>query len=720
MRECTVCGETDFEELDGLFFCTTCNTQSQDVRVMVAEDEALENFQWSSIIREPTAPKEKPKKVRDEGRPWSLYEAYQIIIRHQIEALIKLGAHEDLREVVFQLWANYLSRLGIAFSCTKDAELTKYERQREMFPGTTEKPKIKNVLGRRSRLRSQGMSAKKARQQMERDQTKVALQNEEFYEGDNPLQAESQAEEDREKEEWDSSEEDEEEERWGRYRKKLRYDTVKRIRMVSTLGICFLGLMYTNPITTATDLLRWVQSGRIPYLDVSKIVPDDMKFHMNDWKYFGQGQMPSHEQLRFAVGSIGHFLGLTNLPEFPLDELIHKYIIQLDLPAEFHGFVMNLRKNMDICLKYIPTATQKTLCNWEGIAMAYIVIMLKSLFALDDSTEVTLSKCSQELMEICHTPRPLFVWIDWVEHMKNKMMLQQDRSGYKAVTERLKKWTSNRHYISNNRLYNPAIRESLARPFRELAARWGLPEVSLTDDEADNHGSTSPVIDLDFLMEEDPMDTLQNEVGTLQNGKSGENTAHSLNQRQSEILKEIKERGESFRQCSVQHIVSPETFLYDLHKRSVTDQTRSSSVDEFDLSEVIKDDSFVREARAVQQRTSELESELDMNKVVTQSSNMAKYQDIVQTLSDIKENFQISLEFENKSICLNYDWLIKICSHCIDCEPKDLKMEICKLEIMFFSEERDPGLSKKGHYLRGQLRKYGTVFLGRKLNLDEL
>ena len=39
----------------------------------------------------------------DQGRPWSVYEAYQIIIRHQIDALIKLGADKSLKVILKQI-----------------------------------------------------------------------------------------------------------------------------------------------------------------------------------------------------------------------------------------------------------------------------------------------------------------------------------------------------------------------------------------------------------------------------------------------------------------------------------------------------------------------------------------------------------------------------------------------------------------------------------------
>ena len=38
-----------------------------------------------------------------EGRPWSHYEAYEIIILHQVEALIKLGAQPRLKVTNYKL-----------------------------------------------------------------------------------------------------------------------------------------------------------------------------------------------------------------------------------------------------------------------------------------------------------------------------------------------------------------------------------------------------------------------------------------------------------------------------------------------------------------------------------------------------------------------------------------------------------------------------------------
>ncbi|KAH7953464.1 hypothetical protein HPB49_008923 [Dermacentor silvarum] len=39
MVVCASCGGEDFEEVSGLFYCSECNTQSQEVRVEQVDDE---------------------------------------------------------------------------------------------------------------------------------------------------------------------------------------------------------------------------------------------------------------------------------------------------------------------------------------------------------------------------------------------------------------------------------------------------------------------------------------------------------------------------------------------------------------------------------------------------------------------------------------------------------------------------------------------------------
>lgn len=66
--------------------------------------------------------------------------------------------------------------------------------------------------------------------------------------------------------------------------------------------------------------------------------------------------------------------------------------------------------------------------NWEGRALAFIIVALKMLFGLDDSTEKYQSKCASKVNQILTEERDrsdasepiktLFVWQDWVEFIE--------------------------------------------------------------------------------------------------------------------------------------------------------------------------------------------------------------------------------------------------------------------------------------------------------------
>ncbi|XP_053407096.1 TATA box-binding protein-associated factor RNA polymerase I subunit B-like [Mercenaria mercenaria] len=729
MPECTVCGERDFEEHDGHYFCATCNTQSQDVRVIVAEEENFDNFRRSGLIKEAATPRQSKKQVGDHGRPWSVYEAYQIIIQHQVDALIKLGAQESLKEIVFQIWVNYLSKLGVAFSSDTVTNV-KYERQRELFPSTTDQPRIKNVLGMKSRKRTLGLSAKKVHKQVEKEQTVEALQNEEFYEGDNPLNDSGDTETELTGGGWSSNEEDDSEQKWGRYRKSLKFNAVEKVRMTSTISVCFLGLMYTNPLTTASDLIRWIRKKKIPYIDVRAILPEDMKFCLNDWKLFGFGSPPTLEQIRQTAGTIAYYIQLKNFPDFPLDTLINKYIIQLDLPAEFHGYTMNLYSSMQINLRYKPSCQQKMTIFWECVAMAYIVILLKLFFGMNDSHEILLSEYTKELVEISECAQPLFVWTDWVQHMQNRIHVQNQQKSRTAdrtldgcgeLSERIKAT----QYISKVKLYDKTVKDTLAQPFLELSQRWKLrhsdeSRSSSGDPNLHEHNGISVDFDMNTLDEEDPLELLQLDYSTendlnIWNGRS----VHK--EQECEMDKDMRSKSDSLRKSTVQHILSPETYLTVLQNRiDSNNPERRTPENDFDsiLSEMIINDFYDSSASPSKRRKLEhsgnKNSQKNANDFDDEESavhdKIEKYKAVIEKLKSVTSNVETSLDYEVQNVCLSYDWLLKICCHLIQCETKELQDMILKLEVMFFSDPDDLSLSIKGKDHRRKLRGGGLYF----------
>ncbi|XP_014667747.1 PREDICTED: uncharacterized protein LOC106809254 [Priapulus caudatus] len=122
MPECDVCGEREFQCVDGHYYCTLCHTQSQDLREEVREEIADRDepipftLKAVSVAREPRARVSRSRRSVGRLRSLSRYEAFTIVLREQTKCLLAAGAPPALRELVFQLWAAYLCRRGIAFS----------------------------------------------------------------------------------------------------------------------------------------------------------------------------------------------------------------------------------------------------------------------------------------------------------------------------------------------------------------------------------------------------------------------------------------------------------------------------------------------------------------------------------------------------------------------------------------------------------------------------
>lgn len=109
---CPVCGGNKFEEENGLYYCTVCNTRLEGM-VIISHEEAPPQTQFGVKIG--TLP-EKTAKKTDTGYLWSTYEGFNLILVAQTKFLIgHLGLPDDIRRVVLALWANYLEKVQVAF-----------------------------------------------------------------------------------------------------------------------------------------------------------------------------------------------------------------------------------------------------------------------------------------------------------------------------------------------------------------------------------------------------------------------------------------------------------------------------------------------------------------------------------------------------------------------------------------------------------------------------
>ena len=73
MPICENCNGEEFQLHDGLYFCTVCNVQSQEI-----VEHELEEFDAAAFAVESKKTTQKSKPVVDQGKPWYTVEGYQV------------------------------------------------------------------------------------------------------------------------------------------------------------------------------------------------------------------------------------------------------------------------------------------------------------------------------------------------------------------------------------------------------------------------------------------------------------------------------------------------------------------------------------------------------------------------------------------------------------------------------------------------------------------
>ncbi|XP_071480979.1 TATA box-binding protein-associated factor RNA polymerase I subunit B-like [Diadema antillarum] len=118
MNYCSECREeVSFYEQDGLYYCTMCQSQSQDMQVM--EYDQMDSQLSQSSCKTRTIRKHKKsagdsESKGDDRKSWWLAEVFQIILKAQVDTLIEMGVNKKLDDFVQQLWFRYLHNSGWA------------------------------------------------------------------------------------------------------------------------------------------------------------------------------------------------------------------------------------------------------------------------------------------------------------------------------------------------------------------------------------------------------------------------------------------------------------------------------------------------------------------------------------------------------------------------------------------------------------------------------
>ncbi|KAK7474319.1 hypothetical protein BaRGS_00034454 [Batillaria attramentaria] len=448
MPSCHVCGGEEFEEEDGLFYCSECQTQSQVMHSVELEETDGPMSVSMGTLRE-IGKKQKSrehsehfKNEYEAGRPWSKYEAYQLIMQAQADALVTHGARPSIKDAILRLWAKYLSQLGVAFTDNirlVPKALEKIPWNRELNRGDFEHPEVNPRRLKRNIRKSEYMTAIR-HSQKDKDvlDAAAALEGETFYKGDNPFDAEDNGGDDSShcssSEVYSDSSDDDPDmpEESGKKRKlccRALYNLPERMCLRKTLVFCYLGCLFTSPWITLSDIIRWASEGAIPYLETTHLLHDDMKLTAFD-TYLFRPRSLTNSRLLLETSKLANYLAIQKLPPFPVKWLISRFIVALDLPVEMHALVVNLYARMPVNVAYRPgRPISSSVPNVDAVCMAYIFVMLKIIFGLNDFTERQLSLYTQKVQTSLGTDFHLFDWSLWQAHITRNQQSAMDVDG---------------------------------------------------------------------------------------------------------------------------------------------------------------------------------------------------------------------------------------------------------------------------------------------------
>jgi len=389
-KPCETCGECEYYEDGGFFYCQECNTQSQGMRLIEASVDQF-NFtgaQRSIYQKVDQCVGEKEKGEPDFGIPWTTHDAFALLLQAQSVELVKLGAPASFPLLVEKLWRRYESRrAGTPKPRDRDviedqskgvAPVSKwraYRKRRGKWPSTVDP----NGLSRE-----------------ERKEWKV-------HNGLSEEQAEEEEEENdsvrkkRRKQEWDT--------RAGlKITRRTAKFHIQRMRLEYSLCFIYIALLNFKCTITLGDILRWTEQSYIPFLNPLEYFPENMKFSDTDIKTFaGTKRVPSSHQLRVDTGRLIVFLQLFPHPAVDIKGLVARYVLDLNLPNVIIRQTFKLMSAFDIvCPPYAPRKNDTNtiiIPNYEAIAITAVLTSLKFIFRLDGVTEFAFSHLMRELDE---------------------------------------------------------------------------------------------------------------------------------------------------------------------------------------------------------------------------------------------------------------------------------------------------------------------------------
>ncbi|XP_055933533.1 TATA box-binding protein-associated factor RNA polymerase I subunit B-like [Argiope bruennichi] len=431
---CAVCDNTEFTLIEGIYCCNECNSQ---VLSSLHEQSDQEGFSRRSLLR--TSPGEKQVKVKQKKLvydDWTTPEAYTLILRKQVSALINLGASKQLENVVLHMWCLYLQKCQIAFRIDYMAKNKNEVPRLGLYAPMRDRKVLygNKMIERKERKKRKKAMPKKSPSQIKKDgESATSDADSEIYKISSEDDVESQNEN---KEDLPCSENIKLSSaarktlkttkiRKNKYRAKQL--SVHELDLSKLLSFCHLGLIYTKDRLLLPDLLRLVNERKVPYLFATEHLPSSMKLIYSDTNVFRKKRAPDLWEVSSMSAKLIDFLKLPRFKHCSLMPIVIRFVADLNLPGTIIPVIKNIIdswKNGESEWYETKLIAGKMLSMplYEVQAMAAIIVALKLLFVLDGKYEVEHSETMMKLNILLKSEK-LFVWSEWRKQMSLREFL---------------------------------------------------------------------------------------------------------------------------------------------------------------------------------------------------------------------------------------------------------------------------------------------------------
>ncbi|KYN40806.1 L-asparaginase [Trachymyrmex septentrionalis] len=423
MLKCVICGCSDFFKASGYSFCMICQTQSQDIGEELEYDVPMGNttkLQKTKIYR--------AKRDRTDEVGWTSWELYNFVLIGLTNELIELGVSADIKITVLQLWARYLGKLEVAFVSTKKKLIPKlarryHKRDAEILYGRVAqkrpKKRIKTEsiadstiiypneeiswkeLNRNKKLMVTADYDRLIRSQvsLEEDAFSSAHSSEQSFKN---IRIKFNSSAKKEKKKIENMAKKVSKSKRRKYKQThvtTQYKTSPELITPTKLwAILYLALRIHNQDIHLSDMIRYGREGRLSYYRLDRLIPPEVPLTKNDINFLSRAMDITHKGMRNVIGQMAKFLEVTKIICPDLYSLVNRYCIELALPKGISLYAERL-----ISLSSPKMTFDKISCipNYEGRAMAFIIVILKTLLSLDGITENEISNVADNINRYC-------------------------------------------------------------------------------------------------------------------------------------------------------------------------------------------------------------------------------------------------------------------------------------------------------------------------------